>query len=73
MYFMKGGISLKIIVHYPETQEKQDLFDARVARFHAEYVAQYTEKLNCPTEQKMKLLDAVAQTVLEGYEGKMEK
>ena len=65
---MKGVISLKIIVHYPETPEKQAQFDARVAKFHSEYVAQYIEKLNCPTEQKLKLLDAVAQTIMEQAE-----
>ena len=57
---------MKIIVHYPETQEKQAQFDVRVAKFHAEYVAQYIEKLNCPTEQKLRLLDAVVQTILDG-------
>ena len=70
MYFMEGVISLKIIVHYPETPEKQAEFDARVAKFHAEYVVQYIEKLNCSTDQKLKLLDAVAKTILEGAEEK---
>ena len=70
MYFMEGVISLKIIVHYPETPEKQAEFDARVAKFHAEYVVQYIEKLNCPTDQKLTLLDAVAKTILEGAEEK---
>ena len=70
MYFMEGVISLKIIVHYPETLEKQAEFDARVAKFHAEYVVQYIEKLNCPTDQKLKLVDAVAKTILEGAEEK---
>lgn len=61
---------MKIIVHYPETPEKQAQLDARVAKFHAEYVAQYIEKLNCPMDQKLKLIDAIAQTILEGAEGK---
>ena len=65
---MKGGSAIEIIVHYPETPEKQALFDARVAKFHAEYVAQYIEKLNCPTEQKLKLIDAIAQTILDSCE-----
>lgn len=56
---------MKIIVHYPETPEKQEQFDIRVAKFHAEYVVQYIEKLNCSTEQKLKLLDAVVQTILD--------
>ena len=62
---------MKIIVHYPETLEKQAQFDARVAKFHAEYVVQFIEKLNCPTEQKLKLLDAVAQTIMEQTEEKL--
>ena len=64
-YKRKGAQLINIIVHYPETPEKQALFDARVAKFHSEYVAQYIEKLNCPTEQKLKLIDAIAQTILE--------
>ena len=56
---------MEIIVHYPETPEKQAQFDACVAKFHAEYVAQYIEKLNCPTEQKLKLIDAIAETIMK--------
>ena len=58
-------MAIMIIVHYPETPEEQEQFDARVAKFHADYVAQYIEKLNCSTEQKLKLIDAVAQTIME--------
>ena len=61
---------MKIIVHYPETPEKQSRFNALVAKFHADYVTQYIEKLNCPTNQKLKLIDAVVQNVLEGLEEK---
>ncbi len=67
---MKGVIGLKIIVHYPETPEKQAEFDSRVVKFHAEYVAQYIEKLNCPVNQKLKLLDDVAQVILDVAEEK---
>mgnify|MGYP001864296590 CR=1 FL=1 len=62
---MRGGQLIKIIVHYPETPEKQALFDACVAKFHAEYVAQYIEKLN--------LIDAIAQTILDGCGEKRRK
>ena len=37
-----------------------------MAKFHAEFVAQYVEKLHCPIDQKMKLIDAVAQAILKG-------
>lgn len=64
---------MEIIVHYPETPEKQAEFDARVAKFHAEYVAQYIEKLNCPTWQKLKLIDAIAETIMERVRCEGEK
>ena len=64
---------MEIIVHYPETPEKQAEFDARVAKFHAEYVARYIEKLNCPTEQKLKLIDAIAETIMKEVNRKGEK
>ena len=63
---------MKIIVYYPETPETQADLDARVMKFHSEYVAQYIENLNCATEQKLRLLDAVSKTVLEqGEKGKI--
>ena len=65
-------ITVKIIVHYPKTPEKQLRFDACVVKFHAEYVAQYIEKLNCPTEQKLRLIDSVARTILEAAEEKVK-
>lgn len=64
---------MEIIVYDPETPEKQALFDARVAKFHAEYVAEYIERLNCPTEQKLKLIDAIIQTILDGCEENKKK
>jgi len=56
---------MMIIVHHPETLEKQAQFDALVAKFHADFVAQYVGKLNCSIEQKLKLIDAVVQTIME--------
>ena len=53
--------------------EKQAQFDARVAKFPAEYVAQYIKKLNCPTEQKLKLIDAIAETIMEIVHREEEK
>lgn len=36
-----------------------------VAKFHAQYVADYVSKLPCPTAQKLKLIDAIVQTILD--------
>ena len=70
----KGNrLRMEITVYYPEMPEKQALFDAREAKFHAEYIVQYIEKLNCPTEQKLKLVDAIAETIMEEIHRKGEK
>ncbi len=73
MSICKGGAPIEIIIHYPSTPEKQAQLDARVAKFHAEYVAQYIEKLGCPTEQKLKLIDAIAETILSACKENKEQ
>ena len=35
----------------------------QIAKVHAQYVLQYVDKMNCPLEQKIKLIEAVAETV----------
>lgn len=56
---------MEIIVYYPETLEKMEEFNKRVAKFHAQYVAGYIEKLECPTWQKLKLIDAIAEKIMD--------
>ena len=58
-------MALKIIMYYPKTKKTRAAWETRVAKFHANYVAQYIEKLNCPSEQKRQLVDAVVKTVME--------
>ena len=64
----KGGSGIKTIVYYPQTLEKQALLDAQAAKFHAQCVAQYIERLNCPIEQKQRLLDTIARGILNSRE-----
>lgn len=52
-------------MHYPKTPEKMAELNTLVAKFHAQYVADYVSKLPCPIEQKLKLIDAIAQTILD--------
>ena len=53
---------INVIVHYPQTEEGRRELARRVAGVHADMVSQYIQKLDCPTEQKEKLLDAVIET-----------
>ncbi len=50
---------VNVIVHYPTTQEGKDALSKIVAEVHAEKAFNRIRKLNCPTEQKLQLLDAV--------------
>ena len=64
---------MEIIVYYPETPEKQALFDQRVAKFHAQYVENRIRKLQCPTWQKLKLIDAIVENITEDVRRKEEE
>lgn len=56
---------MEIIIRYPSASEMQIALDKRVAKFNAEYVAEYINKLKCPCWQKLELIDAVAQKYIE--------
>ena len=55
----KKSASINVIVHYPKTAKGQHELAKRVAGVHADMVNQQIRKLNCPTEQKSALLNAV--------------
>lgn len=48
-----------MIVHYPKTEEGKRELAERVAGVHADMVNQHIKKMNCPSDQKVQLLDAV--------------
>lgn len=50
---------INVIVHYPKNEEGKRELAKRVAGVHADMVNQHIKKLNCPSEQKVQLLDAV--------------
>ena len=50
---------INVIVHYPKTEEGKRELAERVASVHADMVNQHIKKLNCPSDQKVQLLDAV--------------
>ena len=53
---------INLIVYYPKTEEGQEELARRVADVHAAAVTQRLKSLNCPTNQKLELLDAVIET-----------
>jgi hypothetical protein len=50
---------MNVIVHYPKDPESLDILRKRTAAVHAEAVIKYIQKLPCPKEQKIDLLDSL--------------
>ncbi|MBE6541446.1 MAG: hypothetical protein E7672_03255 [Ruminococcaceae bacterium] len=60
---MKGVITIKTVIHFPTSASKQKKLDELMSRFHSEYIIEFVEKLNCSTEQKIRLIDAVSKKI----------
>ena len=56
---MKKAAPINIIVHYPTTEVGWRELRRRMAIVHADAVLNSVQKLNCPTWQKIKLIDAI--------------
>ena len=56
---------ISLIVYYPKTEEGQIELAKRVSDIHAAAVTQRIKSLNCPTSQKLELLDSVIGTIKE--------
>ena len=56
---------ISVIVHFPTTEEGKEELARLVSDVHAAAVIQRIKELNCPTQQKLDLLDAVIKTAKE--------
>jgi len=54
---------INLIMYYPKTEEGKEALARRVSDVHTAAVTQRLKSLNCPTGQKLDLLDAVIETV----------
>ena len=50
---------MNIVVHYPKDQVNIDILMKRVAAIHADAAIRYIEKLRCPKEQKIALVNSL--------------
>ena len=63
---MRKTPPIKIIVHYPQTQQGKQELAQRLADVHADAVVSAINKLDCPLKQKLDLLQAVIDTTRGG-------
>lgn len=59
MIVIRSMVPINVIVYHPKTREGKEELERRVADAHAATVNQQIKSLNCPTNQKLELLDAV--------------
>lgn len=64
---MRTSAPIKVIVHYPKTEEGRQELARRVADVHADFVISSINKLDCPIKQKLELLQAVIDTTKGTY------
>ena len=67
---MKKAAPINIIVHYPTTEEGWRELRRRMAIVHADAVLNSVQKLNCPTWQKIKLVEAIIEDAKKEIESK---
>lgn len=56
---------MKVIMHYPETEEDIAVLRQKISKVHAQAVASYLQNLNCPKEQKIKALNHIKDSIQE--------
>ena len=56
---MEGGTDIEVFMILPITQQGKAELQKTLALFHAEHAQKMIEKMPCPTEQKLELVDAV--------------
>ena len=49
---------MEVFFIYPKSQQAQKELGEQLAKFQAEQALKYVQKLSCPTEQKLELVDA---------------
>ena len=64
---------INLIMHYPKTEAGKKELAQRVSDVHASAVNRRLKELNCPTSQKLELLDAVIAAAKSRQQSEAEK
>ena len=62
---MKTHRPFGVIVHFPETEAGKAELQRRVSEVHADYVLSVLQKLDCPADQKIELIEAIIHDIEE--------
>lgn len=70
---MKKHAPINIIVHYPKTEEGKRELRRRVAVMRAEIIRNRINKLNWPTSEKIRLVDAIIADTKAAMEAEVQR
>lgn len=56
---------MNIFVHYPENPESLSVLHKKVAVAHADAVLRYIQRLHCPKEQKLEMINKLKEKGLQ--------
>lgn len=56
---MEGGMRMKIIVHYPKSEEGLSELMKKATDLHIEAIIAYLDKLSCPKKQKLQIIEKI--------------
>ena len=60
---MPGGIFTEVIVYSPHSMQGQVELSKRVAAVHAQIIYAYISRLDCPTDQKIAILNMIQSSI----------
>ena len=60
---MTGGIFIEVIVYLPYSIQGQAELSKRVATVHAQIIQAYISRLDCPTDQKIAILNMIQSSI----------
>lgn len=63
---MTGGVFIEVIVYLPHSTQGQVELSKRVAVVHAQIIQTYISRLDCPTDQKIDILNAIQNSIRNG-------
>lgn len=58
-----GGDTVEVIIHLPHSKGGQKELAKRIATAHAQLIHGYISRMDCPSEQKIALLNAIQKSI----------
>ena len=69
---MTGGVFIEVIVYLPHSTQGQVELSKRVAAVHAQIIYTYISRLDCPSDQKIAILNMIQSSIRDDIKKEKE-